>query len=443
MEPQERSCCSYIKCICFPLAVGNPVMHHQRPTNSDGKISSSVLVACLIPILFVMIFVLSITPSVRNPNPLSWGLVEIWLAFGFLSSISLSIRAYRHRGEYLFGLRAPELSQNPKLLFLWIFGFGVIVHSGLNMSINIDCIIKGGREPFPGEQLLSVFSHFGEIAFHVAQLGFISYFVNYRFISSVLLSYSMSVMLITHLVVWFYSIISSLRRSDILHPQNISLLNQTDCFWGSDINVLRSTLAPYLSPVQLEYSLLSAAFLLKIWSVEEEDTTSYCEAECHTSHPETDEETPLMLAHHSLPANFRPGGNSLRNPITARNIQSNYSVVFGIQQAVRRFREIKPVSFYMIVLFSFLVITPVVVALMILISVRKTNLRMHFIWEIVRTIFTCIHFVFLVLAFRCLKKRCCLPQNPSRIEKRGIQYILLMSSAGSVAYSTFYFVELK
>ena len=443
MEPQDRSCWSYIRCICFPLAIGNPVMHRNRPTNSDGKISSSVLVTCLIPILFVMMFVLSITPSVRNPNPLSWGLVEIWLAFGFLSSISLSIRAYRRRAQYMFGLRAPELSQNPKLLFLWIFGFGVIVHSGLNMSINIDCIIKGGREPFPGEQLLSVFSHFGEIAFHVAQLGFISYFVNYRFISSVLLSYSMSVMLITHLVVWFYSIISSLRRSDILHPQNISLLNQTNCFWGSDINALRSKLAPYLSPVQLEYSLLSAAFLLKIWSVvdKEEDTTSYREPEYHTSQPETDEETPLMLAHHSLPANFRSGGNSLSDQITAKNIQSNHSVVFGIQQAVRRFREIQPVSFYMIVLFSFLVITPVVVALMILISVRKTNLRMHFIWEIIRTIFTCIHLAFLVLAFRCLKKRCFLPQNPSRMEKRGIQYILLMSSAGAVAYSTFSIVS--
>ena len=228
MTANRQSC---LKNLCFPLAIGNPVIRHNRPTITDGKVSSIVLVASLIPIFFVIIIVLSIEPSIRKPNPFSWGLTELMFAAGSFFSIFLSMAAYRNRTKWLAGLRVPELSHKPRLLFLWIFGFGVIIYAALNMSVNIDCIIKGGRQPFPGEQIISVFSHIMEITFFVTQLGFIAYFVNYRFVSSVLLSYGISTMLITHLVVWFHSVVSSLFRNHVLNS-NFTMLNETGLLLG-------------------------------------------------------------------------------------------------------------------------------------------------------------------------------------------------------------------
>ena len=213
-----------------------------------------------------------------------------------------------------------------------------------------------------------------------------------------------------------------------------------DCFWESDINKLRTTLEPYVSPVQTEYSLLSALFLLRIWSEVNEPRRDNCTQEIDENNRENiinedNERTPLLTQQQSLPANFQSNRSQQSNSIEDENSQTEYSHMDDAVQIVGRMREKRSLSFYLIILFGIAVITPVFVALLILLSVRRHSPQMHFIWEILRCTFTTIHLLFLILTFRRTKQECNLPVASFKL--KGKEYILILSSAGAVAYSTF------
>ncbi|KAK3100505.1 hypothetical protein FSP39_021024 [Pinctada imbricata] len=235
--------------------------------------------------------VTSVEPAIRKPSPASWGMTEIIVTVGLFFSLFLSISACRTRDKWINGVKVTDLSQRPRLIFLWLFGFVIILNSMLEMSINIDCVLKHSSEPFPGEQILSVFSHLMEILFFASQLGFIAYFVNVRFFTSVFLNYGISIMLTTHLVFWFQTNVNSLFRHGILRSENFTSLNFSDCFWGSDINSLRQRIEPYVSPARTEYSLLAASFLLKMWSLSDGDDEEIRDNDMNI---QTDERSPLL-----------------------------------------------------------------------------------------------------------------------------------------------------
>ncbi|KAK3099446.1 hypothetical protein FSP39_004452 [Pinctada imbricata] len=430
-----------------PFVIGNVMVNPNRPTETDGKISSTVLMACIIPIIFVIIVVSAIEPAIRKPSPASWGITEIIVTVGLFFSLFLSIGTLKSKSKWICGVKARDLSQRPRLAFLWLFGFVIILNSMLEMSINIDCVLKHSREPFPGEQILSAFSHLMEILFFASQLGFIAYFVNYKFFTSICLNYGISIMLITHLVFWFHMNVNSLFRHGILKSQNFTSLNASDCFWGSDINTLRHSIQPYATPAQTEYSLLAAAFLLKIWCTTDEENE-----EMHNNDQtmEPNERSPLLNHHdesiqqsrndNTRPANFSRvvvdvPVNSDKQNYEGDNESSDYSTMDDAIQYLRATRRQYPVSFYVIIIIGIALVCPILVSALIMITVRKQYIEMQFAWQILTFIFSFMHVLFTITTFSLTRKQCIKRNIYPKMKSK--EYILILSATGTVAHSTF------
>ncbi|XP_061171631.1 uncharacterized protein LOC133181105 [Saccostrea echinata] len=225
--------------------------------------NSMLAPTCILFMSIVIMIIFSTSKSVPKPRPVVWGTEAIMTFISMLFTFLVWFLVHYNRRRYLRGQVRDDVSKNVKLVFLWIFGLGNILNSGINMAINIDCLIFGGPQPFEGEQITSILCHVTEIFFCVGQLGFLSLYGSYRFKSSSLINYGISFMVIAHLLRWCRTFFDS-----ILEEGKPSFSNKTfvdDCFYNSTIVSIRHMFNPYIGPIISEYCLLSVAIAIKMF----------------------------------------------------------------------------------------------------------------------------------------------------------------------------------
>ena len=244
-----------------------------KPFRCDGKLSSRILVAALVPVLLVVVVVVSLRSKLNHTYSLE-GLTIIDILAGISAMFMILLLCLTSKfGNSLLRRRNTEsFSHTPKLFFTWIFGVAMIGWCGLKMVQRIEeSANKTNNIPMGTAVFLGV----TEIATLCTQLIFLTKFSKYVFTSTVLVNFGMSVMVTTHFSGWFHGILVSFFRHHVMTFQHHVLTNQTTVFNSSQSDftkLMRSV--DSLITVRTEYNLLAVGFLLRMWDKEFPSTTS-------------------------------------------------------------------------------------------------------------------------------------------------------------------------
>ncbi|KAK3084905.1 hypothetical protein FSP39_021173 [Pinctada imbricata] len=280
--------------IIVPLTAGNSVNPHN-PQETDGSLASMVTIACLTAITFVIIGIYGGKQTkVTEAHLVIWSLVVAMIILALICVIVISVVAYRHRAEWF--VRQTESirkgSLKLKIMFLWLFGFGIILETTLDLAINVDCIRQDKTVDHYTYRIASIASHLLSIVYYCLQMGFISYFIGYKFEGYIRINYGILIILLANLIHWFNSVVSE--ANDTYYRHNHTDITGSDChspdsdaprrhpgftlyryaendtyddacYWNSRIECFLEQLLPYLLPARIEYFLLATGFILGMW----------------------------------------------------------------------------------------------------------------------------------------------------------------------------------
>ena len=240
----------------------------ERNENFSGfsLVNSTLAPTCVLFICIIIMIVFSTTTPIAKPRPVVWGTEASVTFLSMIVTFVIWFSVKRNRQHFLTNQCRKDVTLNIKLIVFWAFGLINMFNSALNMGANIDCLLTNGQQPFPLSHVLSILTHLTEIFFCVGQLGFLSFYSRFCFKPSSLINYGVSLMIIAHLLRWFRLLFDSILRSDYVTwvSLNSNTNLQEDCFYFSDIASVRSSLDPYISPMITEYSLLSAALVVRM-----------------------------------------------------------------------------------------------------------------------------------------------------------------------------------
>ncbi|XP_052706326.1 proton channel OtopLc-like [Crassostrea angulata] len=218
-------------------------------------VNSLVGPTCVLFMCIVIMIVFTTTEPLAIPRPVVWGTEAIITLLSVIVTFVIWFLVKRNTRKYLIEKQQQDVTLNIKLVFLWTFGFASIFHFAINMSANIDCLLKDGRQPYSIAYDLSIVTNLIDICFCIGQLGFLSLYGQFCFRPSSLINYGISLMIITHLLHWFKMIFDSVIYARNWMPSNLTRLD--DCFRSSNITNISHDLILYINPLITEYSLLS------------------------------------------------------------------------------------------------------------------------------------------------------------------------------------------
>lgn len=279
------------------------------------------------------------------------------------------------------------------------------------MAIDCDCIDKHGREQFPGELVVSIATHIFEIIFNTGQLGFISSYSAYRLKSSTLINYGISTIILTHVLRWFRTLFTSLLSNHLINDSNYSTSFLNNCYWNTDLTHFRTSIEPYVEPTLTEYSLLAVSLMLRMWiSFEKEGRPAFFVSSVTT------EQTPLL-------------GSGSRQVSSSGNIQIGFDHSLSLRSAVRSS------SVYVCVLVAIVLCLPILTTVIMASAVENYSYHYQLSSGIVQCVFKLQLFIVILLAlFLCSKQY---KEEYSADKMNSSRYILILCTAGAVAYSTF------
>ena len=245
----------------FLSLVVPPMENTQK--RMDGKLISVMLVASVVPFLLVVVAVVTIRSIIEHNYQNTYSaesLIDAFFGFSTLFMIVLMFLPSHCISRMTKPKEKLSFSHKPKLVFLWLFGIGIIAYYALKLADYIDSQMKNRSTFFTYEAATFVTLTLVEMIAISTQLIFLTKFSNYTFRSTVLINFGMSIIVTGHISEWFYTILMSCHRHRVLSNQlkseNIShsgletLVKNVDC----------------LIPVQTEYNLLALGFVFGIWN---------------------------------------------------------------------------------------------------------------------------------------------------------------------------------
>lgn len=244
----------------------------------DGRFSSGAF--GLVLTSFCVVFIIVNSP--QQPGEIdtkSWTVEGVVMPFGVLSTIGLWVSVLRRNRRQLRNDTNRHLTHRIKIVFLWIFGLMCIIMSCYDVAVNVDCLFSNRPYIDEGDFELGIATHSFKILFYLAQLGFLSSFASYTFVTSIIQNYMISCVILSHLVIWF---LNFFRTTQILNTVNETITFQNSCFFQQSNQEVRNKLNPFTKPAITEFSLLAAelfmVMLVSSWNGnpdEEEDEFNY------------------------------------------------------------------------------------------------------------------------------------------------------------------------
>ena len=228
-------------------------------------VNSTLAPTCVLFICVIIMIVFSTTSPIVHPPTVVWGTQTSMTFLSAIVTFVIWFLVKRNAQRFLIEQRRNDVTLNIKLTFFWIFGLLNIFNSAMNMGANVDCLLTNGRQPFPFSHVVSIFVHITEILFCIGQLGFLSLYGRFCFKPSPLINYGVSLIIIAHLLRWFRILFDSILNCSCVNWITLNATLQEDCFYSSDIFSIHDSLFPYINPIITEYSLLSAALVVRMF----------------------------------------------------------------------------------------------------------------------------------------------------------------------------------
>lgn len=257
---------SIIKAITLPFSTGNSAEQSDE-NDMNGEISPTLTFAHLMSCLCVVLGIYSGRQTTDDSAHLIvWGLV---MGLVFCGDIALIVLACSSSvvNNQANNLETKDHSMNLRIIFLWLFGLGVILHSAVQFAIKIECMnsVSDPSITYSGLVSTSVF-----ILFIILQMGTITYFRNHYFNKSVHINFAVVFISLTNFAVWFNSVVSNLNNSYHTDPNATSNMNtfknESHCYFSSDIQInLNQKLLPFLLPIRMEFFILASSFVISFW----------------------------------------------------------------------------------------------------------------------------------------------------------------------------------
>lgn len=254
----------------IPFSIGNS--EERSLCAMDGSCSAVILFTCLVSIIIVVVGTFS---GLHRFNEVSlkviWGLIVTLVTIATINIFLILTLLHNRR----FAITSPRVetdaSTKLQLRFLWLFGICLLLRTSLSIATDIECVVQG----FVASYIASIFSSAMMIVFMISQIGFITYMQNLKFVRSAWIYFSIGIVLLANVSVWFN--FAAVGIAEILHrtetntsaDHNISTVNTDSkdnyafCFFHSKIHSFATKLKPYLFQVSLDFLLLATLFIVR------------------------------------------------------------------------------------------------------------------------------------------------------------------------------------
>ncbi|XP_011435998.3 uncharacterized protein [Magallana gigas] len=399
-----------------PLTAGNVIQSDENngrnTSKTDGSLSSMVTIACLTAITFVVIGIYAKSEDPGKSTIAITTMTFVLTAMALFAIVLIAVLAFRKRHEWFIAAEIKDdAAEKFKGKFLWLFSLGIIMKNALSLAINIDCFNKEA-----GKNVVTAFmvGHIVSILYFCIQTGFISYFKDYRFRSSVRINYGILIVLLANLTLWFTSI--------VLNEDSVSNTNVTDaygitgemiCFHNSSIYNLRHQSLKVLNPCQIEYALLATSFMMSLWpSVKKEIHDTQDSVNLVNIEESCDEYTPLL----------RRRRNRTTDPTEIRADEPGHR---------------SPIPFFLAILFGLILNLPVVIST-VLGCLNYNSEGFGYFRDASMATYKLAMLIMVFILFFHLAK-----YGKSTNVKRKLsstEYILVFANAGTIAVCTFEFI---
>ncbi|XP_052716589.1 uncharacterized protein LOC128189144 [Crassostrea angulata] len=399
-----------------PLTAGNVIQSDENngsnTRKTDGSLSSMVTIACLTAITFVVI---GIYAKSEDPGKLTIAITTmtfVLTAMALFAIVLIAVLAFRKRHEWFIAADIKDdAAEKFKGKFLWLFSLGIIMKNALSLAINIDCFNKEA-----GKNIVTAFMvvHIVSILYFCIQTGFISYFKDYRFRSSVRINYGILIVLLANLTLWFTSIVlneDSVPNTNLTHAYGIT--GEMICFYNSSIYNLRHQSLKVLNPCQIEYALLATSFMLSLWpSVKKEIHDTQDSVNLVNIEESCDEYTPLL----------RRRKNRTTDPTDIRADEP---------------RHRSPIPFFLAILFGLILNLPVIIATVLTFFGIDSEGFGYFRDASMASYKLAMLIMVFILFFHLAKYG---KSNNIKRKLSSTEYILVFANAGTIAVCTFEFI---
>ena len=128
-----------------PLCTDNTKVSQQSPCHKptiDGKLTSRILIASMIPVTLVVVVVFSfLSIADHEKNTVSRSIVNSVCGISSLFMISLFCLSRKFGKKITKPGHDDYLSHAPKIVFTWLFGVSLLFDSGLRITENVDNIV--------------------------------------------------------------------------------------------------------------------------------------------------------------------------------------------------------------------------------------------------------------------------------------------------------------
>lgn len=369
----------------------------------DGRFSSGAF--GLVLTSFCVVFI--IVNTSQHPGEIetkSWTVEGMVIPLGVLSTIGLWVSVLRRNRRQLRNDSDRHLTHRIKIVFLWIFGLMCIIMACYDVAVNVDCLISNRPYIIEGDFELGVATHSFKILFYLAQLGFLSSFASYSFVTSIIQNYMISCVILSHLVIWFLNFYRTTPTT--LNIDNKTITFQNSCFFQQSNQEFRNKLNPFTKPAITEFSLLAAELfmmmLVSSWNGtpdEEEDEFNYVTG--------VDEITSLIS---------EPVDNSSNTP---------------------RRQYVITNTFYICILVGTLLSLPYVVSSVVILYSEQSSFRYYEAFVTILLIFYIEHFALIVATFVQLRNFSQWRNIRITTFSKNTSFLLVMTLIGAIVYCTF------
>lgn len=401
-----------------PLTAGNVIQSvdntGSNTRKTDGSLSSMVTIACLTAITFVVIGIYAKSEDPGKSTIAITTMTFVLTAMALFAIVLIAVLAFRKRHEWFIAADIKDdAAEKFKGKFLWLFSLGIIMKNALELAINIDCSNKESGKKFVTAFMIV---HIVSILYYCIQTGFISYFKDYRFKSSVRINYGILIVLLTNLTLWFTSIVGDnedLVFSNTNTTEKNGIIEEIICFHNSSIQTLRIHTLKFLNPCGIEYALLATSFMLSLWpSVKKEIHDTQDSVNLVNIEESCDEYTPLL----------RRRRNRTTDPT---NIRADDP------------RHRSPISFFLAILFGLILNLPVIISTVLTFFGIDSEGFGYFRDASMATYKLAMLIMVFILFFHLAKYG---KSNNVKRKLSSTEYILVFANAGTIAVCTFDFI---
>ncbi|CAC5423034.1 unnamed protein product [Mytilus coruscus] len=241
----------------------------------DGSISGIIILSSVLVIAFLARFGIRLVDSEVNKTKPYFTMHSYLYVTIILSIVVFIAHFIIHRINREERPRKADAIVKLKLGFLWIFTSGSILYA-LAKIIRIPCkqkIVNQYRSVGCIDKNITYYNGYEEanisflctqILFYILQTSFIHFFIRCCFKNSWRIYYSLVLIVLANISQWAHYFSGVYKDKDKrIYNLNCSISNYSiDSCYGETVLI---KIEPYLTPVEMEYFLLSMIFIAELW----------------------------------------------------------------------------------------------------------------------------------------------------------------------------------